>query len=56
MKLEPGDAAFLLQVRFQIFCCINFFLDQGILDLCQYKNESILQIHGVYYEELDCSS
>lgn len=32
-----------------------FFLDLGSLGLCQYKNESILQIHGAYHEQLDCS-
>ena len=32
-----------------------FFLDHGSLGSCQYKNESILQIHRAYYEQLACS-
>lgn len=54
MKLEPADAAFLLQVRVQVFCIIYIalyiFLEQRTIGLHQHKNESILQVRGASYE------
>ena len=50
-----GRCSFLVTGKVLNILLCFFFLDHRSLGSCQCKNESILQIHGAYYEQLACS-